>query len=325
MEPDDTKSIVAGAAGELRAQARAWAAKFKAGKPTTQDLAELRDWCARSPAHGLAWSRAAHDSRTLDEAMRVFVAVQAGRAPRPAGFLTRRRWMLGAAAGSALGAVVVAGMVRPPLGLWPSWEELGADYRTGTGEQRELTLAAQVQVMLNTQTSIAVQGEEGLPRVTLIRGEAAISAPTACEVVAGAGSLRLEQADVEIRRLADDRVRVRCQQGRAELRHPAGMVAIAAGQEVLYDDRRVGQPAPLRQPESSWRQGMVVFDGLPLRQVVQEINRYRPGRVVLLDDGLAERRFTARVRITDLEEALNLLEAAYHLRMRRMGDVVLIG
>ena len=31
-------------------------------------------------------------------------------------------------------------VVVPPFGLWPSWRELGADYRTAKGEQRRVVL-----------------------------------------------------------------------------------------------------------------------------------------------------------------------------------------
>src|SRR6201999_4361013 len=50
-----------------------------------------------------------------------------------------RRWLVG---GGALAAASVAtlAIVDPPLGLWPSWRELAADYRTRTGEQRDVAL-----------------------------------------------------------------------------------------------------------------------------------------------------------------------------------------
>ena len=47
--------------------------------------------------------------------------------------------------------------LKPPLGLWPSLSELGADYRTGTGEQRTIAFAGDVQIALNTQTSLTIR------------------------------------------------------------------------------------------------------------------------------------------------------------------------
>lgn len=307
----------------LLAQARAWAVTLKTGRPTARDLAALRDWCAQSPAHALAWTRAAHDWKSVEEAARVLAATQ--QAPLPARFLRRRRLLLAGAASAGLAAAAV-GLMRPPLGLWPSWQDLGADFRTGTGEQRTVSLAQAVRVTLNTQSSILVQESAATSSIVLLSGEAAVSSPRSfCSVSAGAGRIEFDGADIEVRWLADGRVRVRCQQGAAQLRHPARSARLSALQEIVYDVRQVGLPTPLAAGSTDWRQGVVVFDDLPLNQVIQEINRYRPGRVVLVDDALGTRRFSARVKVADLDEALHLLEARYHLPVRRLGQLVLVG
>ncbi|WZB71262.1 FecR family protein [Achromobacter xylosoxidans] len=62
-------------------------------------------------------------------------------------------------------------VVAPPFGLWPSWRELGADYRTAKGEQRRVVLPGAAVLDLNTRTSIALRAAG----VELISGEAAIS------------------------------------------------------------------------------------------------------------------------------------------------------
>ena len=45
-------------------------------------------------------------------------------------------------------------VVAPPFGLWPSWRELGADYRTAKGEQRRVVLPGTAVLDLNTRTSV---------------------------------------------------------------------------------------------------------------------------------------------------------------------------
>jgi glutaryl-CoA dehydrogenase len=67
--------------------------------------------------------------------------------------------------------------MKPPLDLWPSFDELRADYRTATGEQRRVTVA-DVDVRLNTQTSISVPADVDDGRsVRLISGEASFAMP----------------------------------------------------------------------------------------------------------------------------------------------------
>ena len=75
---------------------------------------------------------------------------------------------------------------------------------------------------------------------------------------------------------------------------------------------------------SNWRQGVVVFDDLPLTRVIDEINRYRPGRVVLMNDALAQRRFSAKFQIQALDDAIALMEDVLGVRVRRAGDLVIL-
>ena len=40
---------------------------------------------------------------------------------------------------------------------------------------------------------------------------------------------------------------------------------------------------------SAWRRGLLIFRNQPLSQVIAEVNRYRPGRIVLTDTALSQR------------------------------------
>ena len=68
----------------------------------------------------------------------------------------------------------------------------------------------------------------------------------------------------------------------------------------------------------------MVFDDLPLTRVIDEINRYRPGRVVLMNDALAQRRFSAKFQIQALDDAIALMEDVLGVRVRRAGDLVIL-
>jgi transmembrane sensor len=235
-----------------------------------------------------------------------------------------RRFFLGGAA-SAFGVLAVAGMVRPPLGLWPSWSELGADYRTATGEQRDIQVANRVQVSLNTQTSISVQQADGMSRIALISGEAAVSARHApCEVVAEDARVVMTNGALDVRRLPSGQVRVRCTDGTARLHHPSRTVELAARQQVVYDRGQLGELGAITADDARWRQGVVVFDDLKLVDAIAEINRYRSGRVVLMNDALANRRFSANFKISALDDAIELLRVTHNVNVRRVGEFVFL-
>lgn len=310
--------------GVLERQARDLLCDFATGRPTTADIEIIRHWRAQSAAHEKAWVAACSEWKKIGMAASAFdarlPAISSTRKVRAS-----RRAFFGVAL-SAAGALGAVAIVRPPLGLWPSWSEMGADYRTAIGEQREIALDAGTHLLLNTRTSVAVQQHNGQSRIELIAGEAALSVwgRRACELMAGNGFIDVADGEVNVYRLDATRVRVYCTAGSARLRHPDGDRVLQAGQRVFYDGDAVEQVVHSSGQASTWREGVVVFKDMSLDDVVDEINRYRPGRVVLMNSALARRRLSARFSIASLDEAITHIEQMYQATVRRVGDVVFI-
>ncbi|AOY90769.1 hypothetical protein BKK79_02260 [Cupriavidus sp. USMAA2-4] len=313
-------------------QALAWVRHMAAGAMTPADGAALRHWCQADPAHRAAFVLARQRWQQLGEAARLAAArnpaslhlAKPARAPD-----WRRRALLGGA--MSLGAAAAtAAVIHPPLGLWPSVGEMRADYRTATGERRLLALADDVTVEMNTRTSIAVRTEAGrVQGIDLIAGEAAvdtIDAPRAFAVVAGAGRASALSARFEVKCTAAG-VRVTCIDGTVQVAHTAGTVTLAGRQQLSYDQDTLGPLVRLDAiPPSGWRDGYLRFADTPLREVVDEINRYRPGRVVLLNQRIAERHVTGRFQIHSLDKAIVQIQRSLGLEARTLpGGIVLLG
>ena len=154
--------------------------------------------------------------------------------------LARRAFIGGAAALAA--SVSGLAIVRPPLGLWPSLFELTADYRTRTGERRNIEVAGSVSVELNTRTSIDLRpGSDGIEAIELLAGEAIIakqSDPTrAFAVLAGDGRATATRASFNIRKDGDT-VCVTCIQGDVRIQHRQGIATLREQQQVAYDFSR---------------------------------------------------------------------------------------
>ena len=76
---------------------------------------------------------------------------------------------------------------------------------------------------------------------------------------------------------------------------------------------------------TAWRRGVLEFNNVPLAQVVDEINRYRPGRIVLVSDRLAGSLVQARFSLDQLADAALLIRDAYGAQVTSLpGGIVLL-
>ena len=302
-------------------QAAAWWARLRSDDFTQADADALRAWCARSPEHARAW----RELKQVWQALAPALTHAAAAAPPRANVLAfplrpgRRAFL-----GGALAAGVAVLALRPPLGAWPSLQELSADYRTGTGEQRQVALSQQMSVQMNTQTRINVRAPEA---IELLGGEAEILASGARQpvtVLAGAGRLLAQSARFNVRH-TDDAVCVTCLAGAVDVVWQQHRQTLDAGQQLVYDDRGVQAATAAPEEASTWRTGALSFVGKPLADVVDEINRYRPGRVLLRNPELGRRLVRMRFSIGQTDGALAMIRDLYGAQMTSLpGGIVLL-
>ncbi|TWT10573.1 FecR domain-containing protein [Reyranella sp. CPCC 100927] len=319
----------------LQREAVAWVQRLVSGRATTEDSAALQRWCARSAAHRAAFTEA---SRVWGEIASAARSVQADRGALAlnAAYPRRtasRRVLLGG--GLATAAAAAYAVVDPPFRLWPSLSELNADYRTATGEQRQITLAHRLAVRMNTQTSLVVRPAEGLAdRVELIAGEASFvmepQARRSLIVLAAAGSTIGTDARFDVRHLQGDAgasVCVTCFDGDVRIERGTDRMVLGPGQQVRYGAAGLGRVATVdAEAASAWQRGIVVFRATPLAEVVDEINRYRPGRIILVNAELGRKPVSGRFRADRMNEILSRLEQAFAVRVRMLpGGIVLLG
>lgn len=316
----------------LQREAAAWVRRLTSGKATAADADAVKRWCEQSAAHAEAYADAAHFWKAAGPAARGLRSrgdISAGLAPRssrPA--MANRRAFLGGGLAAACAAAYAA--INPPLGLWPSFTELAADYRTAKGEQRQLALESKVSVNLNTQTSIALRASSGkADRIELVSGEASFAtAPQAqrvLEVVAADGRTFANAARFDIRREGAE-VCVSCLEGGARVEWQAEAAMLKAGQQVRYNGNGIGPVLAFdKETVAAWKQGVLIFRLTPLSEVVEEINRYRPGRVMVLDAALAQKPVSGRFHIKHMDEILLRLQQAFGVESQALpGGVVLL-
>jgi transmembrane sensor len=309
-----------------------WIVRLKTGEPTRADIEDLQQWREQSVAHEAAFKKAARVFRQAGIAARELaaepVAIDAAGElrPMPPKVLARRAFLGGAVAAAMAGYLIV----RPPLGLWPSLQELSADYRTGKGEQRKIAVMAGISLELNTQTSIALRDAQNETRIELISGEASVAAtPNSSKplvMLASNGRISASEANFNARCL-DGVVLVTCLSGVVDVVQDGRAVRLEKAEQVSYSPSGIEAAVPADPVQvTAWQNGLLIFRDRPLSDVVDEVNRYRPGKIIITNADLKRRNVNGTFQIGKLDDFVLQVQQLFGAQARSLlGGVVLLG
>lgn len=314
---------------ETRLEALAWVERLRSGDVTHADVQCLEVWRAGSGARRQAFAEAVALCDLVRDAAPDFRFLAAedrfGASSAVRGLFSRRVFWGGAAA-SAAGLAAYAA-ISPPLSLWPSVGQLAvsfnADYATEKGERRRVIVGSTA-VELNTQTSLKVAHVAAMAGAKLLDGEVAVRTARPFYVSAGAARIVAESASLNVR-LDGTAVCVSCQSGAVRILHPIARLTLVSGSQVNFNSQRIDQPHTVDLDATlAWQRGMLVFHHQPLSHVVAEVNRYRKGRIVLLNKELAQRLVYADFHLDHLDGILDQLQEFSGAQIVRLGDVALL-
>lgn len=316
---------------DIQAEAAAWVVRADGAPLGAGERRALDAWLAESEAHARAYAFARATWADLRHA-------GAGRHPAmatddddnlhslaTAQTPVSRRWVWQRLAASAvLAAAAGAYHVADPL------TALRADYRTGPGEIRMITLPDGSTARLNTDSAIAFRFDAAERRVDLLAGEAAFDVAEVTDsdrrpfiVQAGDARARALGTRFSVRRHGTA-VDITVLEHRVEVSPGTATgdgVVLSASQAVRYDRsaglgevRRVNPARAL-----TWMEGRIVFDQTPLAEAVAELNRYRRGRIVVMNTALARRRVSGVFRLDKLDSAVSVIAAELGGRTMRVS------
>jgi transmembrane sensor len=307
-----------------------WLMLLTSGEATTSDLQALERWRGQSTLNEAAFAQAGKLWRSVGPAVgaasRQIRAVPSARPLSRLNSPVARR----AVFGGALAASAAYLVMRPPLGLWPSLSELTSDYRTGIGEQRRITTANGDTLELNTRTSVDIRSAaDGVARIELISGEATITTATnrSTPVVAIAAGGRAIATDATFNmRCGAASVDVTCLAGTVQVEQRGQIVTVQEGQQVSYTESGLGEAVTVDPAGvTAWRNGALVFHNVPLTNVIEEVNRYRPGRILIVDGRLGRRLVTARFKLDRLSEVITEVQEVFGASVTRLpGEIILL-
>src|SRR6218665_626065 len=293
--------------------ALAWHERLR-GQPTAAERAAFDQWLYAEPAHVEAYAQVqAIWAATQVPAQRL--AIEEADAlnqylnamdpsPRRA-----RRWWLGSAA-MAASVVLMLSLLGWQPGRW--LDSLRADYASAPGQLRQITLADQSVLLLDADSAVRVRFDDQQRRIELLRGAAFFQVSHTGQpfvVSAAEGEARVLGTQFEVR-LQHDGAQVTVQSGRVAVSAQPGAEpqVLTADQQISYQQGVAGTLHGVDGEASlAWRQGWLTFYQVPLAQVLDDVQRYTPGRIVLLNPTLAQQRISGSFPSQDPDSVLAAL------------------
>lgn len=307
------------------AAAAEWVVRLGAGPLAEDEQAAFEAWCASDAAHCAAFDRAL---RVWSEVCRL----RDLEGPLPASLssaaidvtptLSHRKPE--APLGRRVLALAASLLVAIGIGAFWVNEVTGpeADYVTASAEIERITLSDGSLVDLAPESAIAVDYSGSERLVALLKGEAYFTvAPTADNTArpftVKAGKLRATALGT---RFAVTMYRDGAEVAVAE--HSVGIAlsgayrtdsdtVVSEGHALRY--RRATGIGPVREASAqtiaAWRRGRLIFDQVPLSDVIAELNRYLRRDIVVLNTSLAGRRVSGIFDADSLDAALEAIAA----------------
>lgn len=299
-------------------QAADWLTLFMSGEATEADRQRWQQWCAADPEHQRAWRHIESVTGKL-KILEPKAAYQTLSAYADAGGppSNGRRKLLGIALCGGMAGTTGLLASRPT-----AWQVLAADYRTGTGERRDVVLDDGTRITLNTGSAIDVRFDAQRRSVRLLAGElAVVTGHPAGErrdfvVETAQGSIRALGTRFTVRQL-DGRTRVVVLESAVEIApRQAGSAkrVLHAGEQTSFAPASVAPGGAADAWTLAWTRGQLVAADMRLDDFVAELGRYRPG-LLRCEDSVAHLRLSGVFPLDDTGRILATLPDVLPVRV----------
>ncbi len=333
----------------IEAEASAWIVQLDSSGMSARDLGAFREWCVRSPAHAEAIRSAAEVWGHTDILAELAGPIRAERQLERAFGRRRARRAIAAALVSAV-ALVTIGLVGNqvlPSGLEPvATIQEPVLMVTEVGEQLERRLSDGSKLTLNTDTRLEVDFDRNIRRVRILSGEALFDVAHDSErpfIVYAEGETVRAIGTRFVVRVTDTTVDVTVTEGVVEyapakqvsggLRSGALTPVVATGRLRAGQSIRLGAPDPVIVPINrgeirrtlAWTDGVLMFSGETLEEVIEELGRYTDDVVVFGDDATREVKVGGVFEIGNMDTLWEALESSFQIDVdeRPTGEIYL--
>jgi transmembrane sensor len=296
------------------------------------ERADLERWLAIDPdnAHAYAEARqlwqltglaAAPIAQDEDAALQALLHKARRHRARP-----RRRMAALAVAATLVLAALLTLVWQPER--W--FDNSLADYHSAPGQRLDIALADGSEVTLDGDSAIDVELTAEGRNVVLRRGAAFFKVRHNGQgfvVHANGGEVRVVGTRFEVRRQAEG-TQVTVEEGRVAVSAQPALPAqfITAGQRLDYHDGQLSAVQPIEPAQAfAWRDGRLSLRRQPLADVLEQLRRDYPGRILLLNASLGQRAVSGDFAAQDPLSVLAALQGVLGFELQRLpGGAVLI-
>lgn len=299
--------------------------RLHSGDADAAERLRLLSWREQSAAHAEAWRRAESLWLGLEPLRGRRIP---GSTPLPqersavCGFLRRSVLPVPRSVATCCLMLILLSVWLYPPSYWR------ADFTTGKGEQETITLSDGSRVILNTDSALALHFDGRTRGVELLKGEAffvvAKDSARPFVVSAGQGSVTAVGTEFGVHR-EGEATHVELVEGLVRVRNGRREELLKPGQALVYGGGEF-QWLPQSRPDalSTWRDGYLVFDGTRLEEAVAQINRYRPGHILLMNEQLGKRQVSGLFRLDALNDAVDTIAAALPAQQTRLTSYLVV-
>ena len=297
-------------------QAAEWLTVLMSDEAGEQERAAWQRWRELDPEHERAWQHIEAVTQRLNGLHRGAAAQALAGTAAPAN--RKRRQLL-----LWLGVAGGAGLLAAQTDAWQGARSLRADYRTATGERREVALHDGSVVTLNTGSAMNVSFDGQRRLIELLAGEILVVSGH------GAGSeapLVVATREGLVRALGT-RFSVRQDAGKStvdvfesavEVRprdSASAPLHLAAGRSVSFSRLQADAPHALDAYADAWSRGQMIVEDVTLGEFIAELSRYRPG-ILHCAPEVAQLRLSGVFPLADTQRILNMLPNSLPVQVR---------
>ena len=304
-------------AEDVQQQAAEWLTVLMSGEASEEELAAWLRWREADPEHERAWQHIDAVSQRFNGLHRG-AAAQALAGTQQQAVNGKRRQLL-----AWLGVAAGGGLLAAQTGAWDGVRALRADYRTATGERREVVLDDGSVLSLNTGSAVNVRFDDNHRLIELLAGEILVASghgagSAAPLVVATREGLVRALGTRFVVRQQDGVSTVEVLESAVEIRprDSAGApLLLAAGRGVAFSRHAPDAPHAIDAYADAWSRGQLIVDDVTLGDFLADLARYRPG-VIDCAPAVAQLRLSGVFPLADTQRILNMLPNSLPVQVR---------